>query len=98
MQFDQTPDQGETDAQPALGAIERMVNLGEEVKDVSEHFRGDADAAVAHAEYGVRAFARDTQAYAAAFLSELGGVVEKVGQHLRESRPIRLDVDWLVRQ
>ena len=43
------------DPETALGTVERMVDLGEEVKDGRELLSGDADAIVADAEYGLTA-------------------------------------------
>ena len=39
VHLDQAPDQGQADAQPALGAVERAVDLGEQVEDARQHLR-----------------------------------------------------------
>ena len=53
VQLHQKAHQRQPDAQTALGAVERIVDLREEVEDGCELLRGDADAVVAHAEDGL---------------------------------------------
>src|SRR5512135_716830 len=44
--------QGQADAQAALGAVERTVHLGEEVKHLGQHLRGDAYTCVPNPDHG----------------------------------------------
>ena len=46
VHLDELLDQGEPDAEPPLGAGERAVHLGEEVEDLGQHLRRDADPGV----------------------------------------------------
>ena len=93
----QAADEGQADPQPPLGAVERAVDLGEQVEDLREHLGGDADAGVADAEDGVLALAADGQVDPAAVAGVLRGVVQDVGQDLREPGPVRLDPERLAR-
>ena len=53
VHFDQPAHQREPDSEAALRAVERVVDLGEEVEDGRELFGGDADAVIAYAEDGL---------------------------------------------
>ena len=72
----------QADAQPAFGAVERTVELGEQVEDARQHLRGDADAGVADAEDRLVALAlhrqgrsaRPSGVYFAALLRRLASI------------------------
>ena len=57
VQLDQVLDQRQADAQAALRAVERLVGLREQVEDVRQQRRRDADAVVLHRDHDL-AFAR----------------------------------------
>ena len=48
MEFDKTANEGKTDAQAALRAIQTPIDLGEQLEDAGQHLGRDADAGIAH--------------------------------------------------
>ncbi len=46
VHLDQVLHQGQADAQPAMGAFERVVDLGKHVEDAPQHIRANANALV----------------------------------------------------
>ena len=77
--------QGQADAQASTRAFDRGVHLRPEVEDAVHLFRGEADAAVAHADVDVVAFHRGDHVDPSARIRILRRVVEQVGEQLRET-------------
>ena len=88
VHFGQLSGQGETDAEPAFGAIERAVGLGEQVEHAAAHFGRQADAVVGDADHGLAVFGESADLDAPAFGRVLGGVGEQVGDDLLGARGI----------
>ena len=84
VHLDQAADQGQADAEPPLGAVERAVGLGEQVEDAREQLRGDPDAGVADPDDRLVALSAGLQRDPAPRLGVLGGVVQQVGEDLLE--------------
>ncbi len=93
MQLGQSFGQGQPKPQAALAAIERSISLREWLKQPCQHLRGHADACVRNPNN--RPFGRVVRghrhAHAAAWPGELGRVLQKVGDHLRQ--PVLISVD-----
>ena len=51
VHLDQLADDGQADAQAALRAIERLIDLREQLEDARQHLGGNADAGVLHLEH-----------------------------------------------
>ena len=93
MHLDELLDHGQADAQPALGAGQRAVALGEQVEDAREQIGRDADAGVADADDGVALVEAGVQLDPAARLGVLGRVVEQVDDDLLEPDRVGLELD-----
>ena len=97
VHLDQPLHQRQPDAQAALRAVERAIDLREEVEHLGQHLRGNADAGVAHAEHRLLPFPRRGNPDRAALRRVLGGVVEQVGEHLRQPGLVGVDAQRLAR-
>ena len=98
MQFDQTPDQRQTNAQAALRPIHRGVDLGKQIEDMAQLLRGNADAVVAHMNQYVRPIELDTHIDPTLCVGVLGGIREQVLHHLRQTNTVGIDRHRLGRQ
>lgn len=88
VQFDQAARQRQPDAQPALRGLGRAAGLHEHVEHGVQHFGRDADAIVLHADDGLAVHRLRSQRDVPAGGRVLGGVVEQVGEHLREPHAV----------
>ena len=93
--------QAQADTQAALRAVQRAVSLREQIENVRQQFRRNADAAVTHPQHGGVASTADGpldgQRYAAPVLGVFGGVGQQVNQHLFQSRGVSPQADRLKR-
>ena len=91
----QRADQGQADPQAALATDrERLVGLGEQVEDVGEQLRRDADAVVADADQRLRPLLRGLQPRSRRrCVGVLGGVVQEVGDTCASRRRVDLQRD-----
>src|SRR5688500_14165750 len=90
VHLDEPPHDGQADAQTALGASVRTIRLYEKVEDVRQDIGRETDAIVADAhDDRVVLSCRDELDLSFA-PRELGGVVEQVGEHLRQPNQISL--------
>ncbi len=98
MHFHQPLHKREPDAEPAVRALERTVALYEHVEDIFQHFAVDADARVGDHDRDLLAVYRGGQRDVSAGGRVLVGVVEQVGDHLRQARGIDVEIDVFRRQ
>src|SRR5690606_18167587 len=89
VHFHQLPYQGQADAQPAARALERAVGLHEQLEDLARLRLVEADAAVADTDVDLVADA-GLEHDPAARVRVLRGVVQQVGEHLRQPYRVRL--------
>src|SRR6185503_12490087 len=80
--------QREADAEAALAAVERALALHEKLEHPRQELRLDAAAVVLDGDGGLAFAARRGEADLPALRRVLRGVVEQVGQHLREAREV----------
>ena len=88
VHFGQPLHQREADAQAAARAVDGVVRLHEQIEDLRQHLRRDADALVDHAHHGIVAFAADEHAHRALALRELERVRQQVADDLLEAHGI----------
>ena len=98
VHLDDLPHQREPDAEPAVGAVEGAVDLGEEVEDVAQHLRRNADPVVAHRDHRLVLLGMELEPDAPAFRGVLGGVVEEVADHLGQAGGVALHLERARRQ
>src|SRR6185369_17560175 len=91
MQLDEPLRDREPDAEAALRAIERLIALHEQIEDVRQDLRIDADALIAHANLHDALDPRQTDLNAPLVRRELRCIRQQVADHLRE--PVRIAVD-----
>ena len=99
VQLHQAAHQTQADAQAALRPLQRTVFLREQVEDVRQHFGVDAGTVVLHAHEDailVPAFRREDDL--PAVRGVLGGVVEQVGENLRQPRRIGVHINGFRRE
>src|SRR5262249_40172231 len=82
--LDEPPHQRETEAEPALGAVEGALRLREEVEDAGHEVGRHPDARVAHAEDTLGADALERDVDPAPGRRVLDRVVDQVEHHLLE--------------
>src|SRR6185295_7431054 len=95
VQLDEPPRDREPDAETAPGAVERPVDLHEQVPQPGQHLRGDPDPRVPDTDADLVALRLDHQVDPPASLAVLRGVRQEVHEYLLESRRIGLDADRL---
>ncbi len=95
VQLDQIAHQREADAQPALRMPSARMALRKHVENVRQRIGRDSGAIVVHRDHHVLTFAARAQRDAAARCGVLGGIVEQVGEDLREAHHVRLQHDRL---
>jgi hypothetical protein len=98
VQLDQPPRQRQADTQPGRAAFERGVGLHEHIEYFAQHLGRDADAVVTDADRQLLAVQRGVQRELAIAVGVLGGVVEQVGQHLRQACAVAAHIDRRRRQ
>lgn len=92
MHVYQSPSERKADAQAALRSVQRRFHLAEHLEDVGHLDRGDADACIGHYHHDFVVLLLDAQRDTAHRRRVLCGVDEEVGEDLRESRQVALDV------
>ena len=95
LHLDQPSHEREADAEAALRAVERALELRERLEHHRQRARGDAHAGVAHAEHGIATFVRQLDLDLAARVRVLRRIVDQVAEHLREAREVAADADRL---
>ncbi len=91
MHLDQPLDQGQSDAQSAVRAVERALGLREEIEYSRQQVARDPDAGITHAQDDLVVGALSQHVDTAARRSELRGVVYEIGDHLAHARRVGLD-------
>ena len=91
MHLHQPFDERQADPQSSAVALERGLQLAEEVENLRQRRRGDADPVVANTYEHVAILALDGHLDAAARLGELRGVVEEIPEDL--SQPCGIGID-----
>ncbi len=98
VQLHQLPHQREADAEPALRALERSIGLHEHVEDARQQV-GEMPMPRSRTRHDRRRRSRaGDDRDRAARLGVLRGVVQQVGEHLREPRAVGVEPDRLGRQ
>ena len=88
---DQAPHEGQADAQAALGAAARPIDLREHVEDGGQLVGGDTDAVVAHRQDRAVVLPAHAHVNAPAGVGVLGRVGQQVGEHLRQPDGVAVD-------
>ncbi len=98
VHLDESLDQRQADAEPTLGTLEGVVDLHEHVEYTREHFLRDADSVVDDSDdHGIiRLLGFDLDAATARRV--LRGIVQQVGEHLRESDDVAVERDLVRRE
>ena len=91
MKLDEAPDDRESDAETAMGAVERSVGLGEEIEYARQRRRVDSPAVVGDFEKRRIPVRAKPHADPPAGLGVLGRVLEEIRHDLREPHRIPLD-------
>src|SRR3954462_3015381 len=91
VHLDEAAHEREPETEPALGAIERSLTLGEEVEDAAEQILLDARAVVADGDDDLVALAPAGEGDPPARVRVLRGVGEQVREHLGEPHRIAVD-------
>ena len=95
MQLRQLLGQGQPYPQAALGTVEPALALPEEIEDMGEQIRGNADAVVTNTDDGPVVFGLRLELDPATLGRVLGGIVEEVGEDLSEPLRVSLEVERL---
>ncbi len=98
MQLHEPLCQGKTDTQAGVGTLQHRLLPGEYVEYATEVLLGDADTAVAHADADPLPHRRGCDLDAPALGCIGGGVIQQVGQHLRQSGGVGAKPQRLVGQ
>ena len=104
VEHDEAPHQRQAHAQATAGAFERSVALGENLEDLRQHVRRDADARVADADaHPIRMFGNladrlGDQPDVSRCRGELDRIVQQIHQHLGEPHRIRVHIHRFRRQ
>src|SRR4051812_17653186 len=93
VHLNQPLDQRKADAQPTLRLLSVAFHLCIYVEYFRQHVGWDADSRISHFHHGVTALALDRQSDVTAFLRVLCGVVEEVGEDLRQLDRVSVHVD-----
>ena len=88
VQLDEAADERESDSEPSLGAVERPLDLREEVEHPWDHLGGDPDAGVAHTNHDVASIAVRGHEDPAALPGVLRRVVQEVADDLGEASQV----------
>src|SRR5262249_53122522 len=80
------------DAEAALGAVEGIVYLSEEVEDGCEFFLVNTDAIVGHAEDSLIARVNKIELDSSTVVRVFRGIIEKIGENL--SHAYRIGIHW----
>ena len=96
VQLDETSDERQADAEPALGAVQRALPLHEHVEDRWEQLRRNPDPGVLDREHGVVALhRRETREWSRPRGVYLIGVRDQVHEDLLEAVGVSLDPNRL---
>ena len=82
MHLDQALDQGQSQPQPSLAAIERLIGLHKRLEQTRDRVRCHANPVVDHANQSLTRLGRDRNMRAPCAGSELRCILQKVPQHL----------------
>ena len=91
VRVDQMLDDGEAEAEPAVGARRRPVGLPERLEDRSDEVRRYARSGVGDGELDEIVRAAQRQVHGAAFRRELDGVRQQIPDDLLEPRAVRVE-------
>ncbi len=91
VQLGQAADERQADTQAALGPVERLVDLDEEVEDVPLHLGGDPDAGVPYGQDGFVALSCQGDRNSASRLGVLGGVIQQIRDDLLQAGRVSLE-------
>src|SRR6185369_15789527 len=95
MQLDDALHERQPDSQTALGALERLIRLREQIKHPGQKVRRNTYAVVAHAQLDTAASCLSTHVDVPSLGSVFGSVVENIGEHLDEACQVSEDADRL---
>src|SRR5207244_4314002 len=76
-------------------AVERAIDLGKQLEDARQRFPRDSHAGVTHAEHDFAPVLRHGQRNLPPWVGVFRGIVDEVGQNLREAREVRLHMQRL---
>ena len=83
----------ETDAEPALAAVQSALALRKQIEDLRQEFGCDADAGVRHREHQDAAVLDPrAQSQFTSGLGVLRGIVEQIGEYLGKAYQVRLEL------
>src|SRR5262245_18984498 len=91
VHFHQAPHQRQSNAQSVLGGVRAAPPLVEHVKDEGQHVRRDSSAVVLHGNRCLIPAPFGDQANEPTSLGILGGVVQQVGDDLREAGEVAIE-------
>src|SRR6185369_12031484 len=94
MQPDETLDDREPDAEPALGLYQRMIDLREHLEHVRELVRWNPDAVVAYDGDGLISVAAHLERDRSAVTGVLARVRQQVSEHLRKADGVAVENHW----
>jgi len=98
MAFDQTAHQGEPDTEARIPAPRTRICLDEEIEDVRQDIRGNADARVANAHRGLVLFPFHGQLDLASGFGVLRRVDEQIHKYLLQSGGVGLQPHGRIRE
>ncbi len=93
LHLDQPSHERESDAEAALRAVERALELRERLEHHRQRACRDAHAGVPHAEHGVATFVRELDLDLSARVRVFRRIVDQVAEHLCQAREIAADAD-----
>jgi len=95
--INETMHECEADTETALSAVQRTVDLREQIEDRTEHVRGNADARVANSDHRGAVFLREAEGDISAGIGVFRGVSQEVRDDLREPGGIAVHPDGVRR-
>ena len=98
VQFHEAFHQRQPNADSAVGVLVSGIDLREHFEYLQQHRRCNADAVVAHADDDVRVLQQRMQFDQSARRRILGGIGQKVGNHLGEPHRVDIELDGSLRQ
>ncbi len=88
MQLNEHADKGKTDPKPPVRAIDRAVDLGEQIEDPGQHLRRDPDSCIADSNDDLASGTARADRDATALIGVFGGVVQQIGEDLLQPSQI----------
>src|SRR5436190_1650527 len=98
VKLDEQLNERQADAKPAASALERAIRLCEQVPDMGQHVGADTDAFVLHFYYYVIALMHRVKLHYAAAIRIFDGVIEQIGEYLRQPDGISVEHQFVARQ